>query len=299
MHRLLAAAAAFLAALLLDPAQALAWGPGVHMAVGNLVLENMNALAPLVQRVLSVHPEAFLYGCLSADIFIGKGCSAKPAHSHNWNTGFRLLDGARGEEMRSYAYGYLSHLAADVAAHNFFVPNNLSRTPLNGKISHVYLEMQADRRVNWCRRQARGLFNPSNRRADLSLLTAVKKRVKRRGVAFLLKKQLFRGSIDVGRAKSWERGLALAGERPRLTLDTADLEQMLDLSAGLVFDLLAELDDSPVVAFDPIGSSNLATARRILRRRLRQPAIAPSPLFPVPEALRSLETASPARITRA
>ena len=122
--KFLFAIAAFVT-LALMPDQALAWGPGVHLALGNSVLSNMGCLPPLVAALLGRHRDAFLYGCLSADIFIGKGTNIKPGHSHNWVTGFKLLKSAQDARVLAYAYGYLSHLAADVVAHNYFVPKAL------------------------------------------------------------------------------------------------------------------------------------------------------------------------------
>lgn len=82
-------------AVAMVPGQALAWGPGVHLALGNSVLANLACLPPLLAALLRRHGSAFLYGCLSADIFIGKGTDFRPGHSHNWVTGFKLLHSAR------------------------------------------------------------------------------------------------------------------------------------------------------------------------------------------------------------
>ena len=95
------------------------------MAIGNNVLAHLHLFAPSLASVLAAHPEQYLYGCLSADIFIGKGCKFTPTHSHNWDMGRTLLRQADSAEAQAYAYGYLSHLAADVIAHNYLVPNIL------------------------------------------------------------------------------------------------------------------------------------------------------------------------------
>ena len=38
----------------------------------------------------------------------------------------------------------MTHLAADVVAHNYYVPNTLWTMPTGGKLSHVYVEAQAE-----------------------------------------------------------------------------------------------------------------------------------------------------------
>ena len=137
----------FLLFLVLLPEQAVAWGPGVHLALGSQVLASVQYLSSVVASAICAYPQVFLYGSLSADIFIGKGCRFTPTHSHNWSLGFDLLKGAESPRQQAYAYGYLAHLAADVIAHNYFVPNMLDILPMPEKMAHVFVEMQADREV--------------------------------------------------------------------------------------------------------------------------------------------------------
>lgn len=63
------------------PGQAFAWGPGVHMVTGNWILQNLAFLPPLMGATLMQYPGQFLHGCLSADIFIGKGSAPKKGGS--------------------------------------------------------------------------------------------------------------------------------------------------------------------------------------------------------------------------
>ena len=107
---------AFLLADLLLPQQALAWGPGAHMAAGNWILQNLSALSGTAVAALMHYPGQFLYGAPSANIFIGKGSKAKKGHNHNLESGFTLLTNAKDLSKLSYAYGYLVHLAADTVA---------------------------------------------------------------------------------------------------------------------------------------------------------------------------------------
>lgn len=126
----------------------LAWGPGVHMAIGNALLANTQLLPAETAALLLSNSAVFLYGCLSADIFIGKGSKAKRRHSHNWKTGFALLAEADKPHLRAYSLGYLSHLSADVLAHNYYVPNLMREAPTGGRLTHVYIEMLADDQAN-------------------------------------------------------------------------------------------------------------------------------------------------------
>lgn len=257
MKILLTIFVAFIATLL--PEDALAWGPGVHLALGNSVLANLGCLPPLVAGLVSRHQRAFLYGCLSADIFIGKGSSFKPGHSHNWVTGFKLLKSAKDPRVSSYAYGYLTHLAADVVAHNYYVPNSLWNMPSGGKISHVYVEAQADRRFEAERESALKLFRRPNRENDTTLLSAMEKK----RWPFLVKKQILKGSLKVTGSKEWGHSLRLADRLLPWSMPDRQLDEMVKLSERLVFDFLCAPRESAAVSFDPIGSRNLRAVREM------------------------------------
>lgn len=270
------------------PTDALAWGPGVHLALGNSVLSNLAYLPPLVAGLLSRHNNAFLYGCLSADIFIGKGTNFKIGHSHNWVTGFKLLNSAKDPRVLSYAYGYLTHLAADVIAHNYYVPNTLWTMPSGGKISHVYVEAQADSRFQAERESALALFRSPNQDTDGMLLSAME----RKRLPFLLKKQIVKGSLKVCGLKRWGPSLRLADRLLPWPQSSHQLDEMYALSESLVFDFLADPKGTAAVSFDPIGSKNL---RRVREMRIKRHApgsaqllFEPHPSIAVLPSLRSI-----------
>ncbi|BCS89261.1 zinc dependent phospholipase C family protein [Pseudodesulfovibrio sediminis] len=239
------------------PDQAFAWGPGVHLALGNSVLSNIGALPPLVAGLLGRHPNAFLYGCLSADIFIGKGTDFRPGHSHNWVTGFKLLKSAQDARVLAYGYGYLAHLAADVVAHNYFVPNAMVARNAGSKLSHIYVEMQADRCFRAEHETALAVLRAPNRAPDDTLLSTMEKK----RWPFLIKKQIIKGSLVFTGRKSWGRSLRLADRLLPGPLANRQFDEMYTLSENIVFDFLADPKQSPAVSYDPIGSRNLRVVR--------------------------------------
>lgn len=249
--------------LLFCPSDVLAWGPGVHMAIGNHVLTNLHLVAPAVAAALTLHPEQFLYGCLSADIFIGKGSSFTPTHSHNWDTGRALLRQADTPAAQAYAYGYLSHLAADVIAHNYLVPNMLGYSAGRGKFAHTYVEMMADLQVEWPRKQASRIFRIPNPEADDSLVRTVGQK----RLPFTIKKRIFRQSLQLVEERSYKRSLrAFKGILP-FARKEAFITEAISYARKLVMDLLQNPQRSPVLECDPIGSSFLGQVRRFQRRQ--------------------------------
>lgn len=250
--------------LFLFPAEAWAWGPGVHLAIGDHVLTHLQGFAPVVASALTLHPQRFLYGCLSADILIGKGCRFTPTHSHNWSTGRTLLRQAESSEEAAYAYGYLSHLAADVIAHNYLVPNMLAFSAGHGKFSHTYVEMQADLRVEWP--EASRLFRLPHKAEDKLLRLAVAQKK----MPFLMKKHLFRQSVWLVEKKSYRRSLGIFRHANPSTWNIWKDEFILksiDLAQNLVMNLLSDPLRSPALECDPIGSANLDQIRSFRKRQ--------------------------------
>ena len=52
--------------------------------------------------------------------------------------GLEIYDKARDEALKSFALGYLAHLAADTVAHNFFVPRYLIIASRTSGVGHSY-----------------------------------------------------------------------------------------------------------------------------------------------------------------
>lgn len=255
--------AVFTLLLLLIPAQAMAWGPGVHMAIGNYVLASLSLLPAELAALLAAHPEHFLYGCLSADIFIGKGCKFTPTHSHNWDTGRALLRSAETPEVQAYAHGYLSHLAADVIAHNYLVPNMLGFSAGRGKFAHTYAEMLADLQVKLPFRQASRIFGEPHKNEDLTLVqTMGQKRL-----PFSIKKQIFRQSLHLVEDRSYRRSLRLLKRVLPFARKDALIQESIRFARELVMDMLQHPLHSPAMECDPIGSSNLHQIRHFRRKQ--------------------------------
>ncbi|CAK7043428.1 MAG: hypothetical protein DELT_02927 [Desulfovibrio sp.] len=253
---LTALCAVFLAGLAV-PETAYAWGPGAHMVTGNWVLQNLAVLPACVAEPLMRYPGLFLQGCLSADIFIGKGSKAKKDHSHNWESALAVLGRAKNPAQKAYAYGYLAHLAADTVAHNVFVPRLLPIAPGNGKMAHVYLEMQADRLLDWDKTDALSVFRERRSATSLALL---RKALRKNPVKFGMQARVFRGSVALGGSNAWRRGLSMVDSLFPEHVRRPYLEGLLAVSTRAVVDVLKHGPESPVFSLDPIGAAAIEAA---------------------------------------
>jgi len=123
---------------------AFAWGPGVHIGLAESVWSQLGMLPAAVAAILARHRIPFLYGSVAADVVFAKRLSRVKQFCHHWSTAFGLLEAAETDRQKAFAYGYLSHLAADTVAHGKYVPRQLivSGAPVN--TGHLYWELRAD-----------------------------------------------------------------------------------------------------------------------------------------------------------
>ena len=269
---------AALIGLLVLPEAALAWGPGVHLALGNALLGDLGLLTSSCAHIIQEHRLSFLYGSLSADILVGKGRKLTPNHCHSWGAGFNLLRSVEEPYLKAYAYGYLSHLAADVAAHNYYVPNMLQLRRGRGRISHVHIEMQADQQMDYSQAQLKQLMHYSPKEADKLLLSTVRKSK----MNFSLKKKIYRSGLALARLNNGNAGLKSLQDKVKASHCGDYFEDMISLSQQLVIDCLNNLEHSEVLHFDPMGFENLGLVKRRRWKRLMRPDYQEMAMFFIP-----------------
>jgi len=123
---------------------ALAWGPAMHVGLADSVWSQLGLLPAGVAAVLARHRIPFLYGSIAADVVVAKRLSRVKQFCHHWSTAFGVLDAAKDDRAIAFAYGYLSHLAADTVAHGKFVPRQIVVTDAPVNAGHLYWELRAD-----------------------------------------------------------------------------------------------------------------------------------------------------------
>lgn len=262
-----------------------AWGPAIHTAIGLRVLDEIAYILPSIARIIQAYPLQYLYGSLAADFFVGKGQKKKEGHSHNWETGFKFFDETANASEAAYAYGFLSHLAADVIAHNYFVPELVRVASTWKRMGHIYWEARADHSVGASyTRIAKDLLSMEDLGCDDLLKAAV--RTSRNG--FRTRKHLFTQTVRLSDFLSCSQPMGLVNRGFRYRISEKYLVFMFDLAYRLVKDLLTHPGSSPCLSYDPIGSKNLrlAGSHGVFSRLFRIPR--PTHKFPVDQELLKL-----------
>jgi hypothetical protein len=268
-HRFVSALTLAVAALaiLAWPSDAQAWGPLAHLNFSAQALANLGAVQPSIRAVLQDFGNEFLYGSLAADIVVGKNMARYLYHCHNWRVGFNVFKQARPGDEQAFALGFLSHLAADTIAHNYFVPFKTVASFHKTNTRHAYWELRYDQRMDRdLSRVARQVSTRAIRGHDAFLARAL---TGASVLPFGVSKQLFRGLVASARITRFHHlsRFALAPER-NLPLAAELVTETNGLALEAILGLLAEGERSEAARCDATGGRNIKLASD-LRKQLK------------------------------
>lgn len=251
--------------IILLPGAAHAWGPATHLEIAQAALDSANMLPAQVRVLLEGFPYDFLYGNIGADIVVGKNLVEELKHCHNWKIGFKLLRKAETGPQEAFAYGYLSHLAADTVAHNNYIPEMMIRSFSTRTLRHIYWEMRfdalADKHVWQMPRKIVKHVDKSNDR----LLDSI---IEHSPLSFRTNKRIFSSMISIQRLEQWHRMLTLLSSTSKWTLEEEDRERFLSVSIEAVNAFLNHSHGAACVRCDPTGRLSLDSAKSV-RKRLK------------------------------
>jgi hypothetical protein len=244
------------------PSDLWAWTPGTHILLGEAVLRAAALLPPAVAALLHAHPRDFLYGSIAADTSVAKKYAAPGRHCHSWTVGYEILEEAKDEPLRAFAYGYLAHLAADAVAHNHFVPYQLAVTASTTAIGHSYWESRFETHLSPVfPKRAHDLILLDHARSDGHLDRILSPTI----FSTPTNRRIFRGMVVVTDSDSWQRVFGLLAQNSRWDLAEADVGRYLVTSFDFVMDLFTREGASAPMRLDPAGEVALREAKRVRR----------------------------------
>lgn len=263
-HRALAALGLIVVVALLFPVPLHAWTPGTHIYLGESVLANLGTLPATVADLLRAFPFDFLYGNIAADSSIAKKYAPVGRHCHSWHVGQEIHDLARSDALRAFGLGYLSHLAADVVAHNYFVPRQLVLTSSTTGFGHSYWESRFETPFgDKFARTAKEVILLDHASADAHLDRIIAPTI----FSVKTNRRLFRGMVHLTESQGWQRAFQVAEKRSRWDLPVDDVERHMGLSFDFIMDMLADPIAEPR-GLDPSGDRPLRIAKRMRREAL-------------------------------
>jgi len=242
------------------PSHGWAWGIGFHLQVGSQVLERIGQVAPHLQALLAAFPEDYLYGCIAADITLGKKFTHYLQHCHSWRVARQLINRADGDAQQACAYGYLSHLAMDTVAHSYFVPYKMVRTFNTVLMKHTYWEMRIEGTIDpeiWslARTIARRDFTEND-----ALLRSV---IANTLFSFGTNKRIFNSLLLLSRLQHWQKMIRSLGRNSRWEVSEEDRSEYFSLARTTTESILSKMEQSPYWKADPAGERALNAAKMI------------------------------------
>lgn len=249
---------------------ALAWGPATHIGLSEIALSQLAILPGAIAAVLGRHALSYLYGSIAADVVFAKRWSRVKQFCHHWSTGFRLLESAEDERAQAFAYGYLSHLAADTIAHGKYVPHQIATSRTSQNFGHLFWELRADSaqaNPTWTRLQEVLHADHASHHAMMrSHLTDTL-------LSFPLNRVLFDGMNALAVRQSFRRTIDTWGRLSRWPLRSELLKGYEYESVDRILSVLSEGKRSAVLREDPNGTAalmSLSVRRAEDRRRKRR-----------------------------
>ncbi|MDA8098352.1 MAG: zinc dependent phospholipase C family protein [Nitrospiraceae bacterium] len=217
----------------LVPSFSFAWGPLTHMYLGSEIFSYAPLIPAGIYGLLRSYRQDYLYGNLMADSILGKQYLPDDKSSHSWEVGLRLLDHAQSWPEKAFAYGYLSHLAADTVAHGTLTEDKKN-------VEHAWLEMQADGMINklyWL--QSVTFSKAVQRRNDLFMENTLDRYL----FSFKTNKRIYKSMVF----------LSLLNRERKRGLDREQIVQLHDESIARILDLLQNGTEASVLTQSPLS----------------------------------------------
>lgn len=256
--------------MLLAPEPAWAFGPATHVYLGSRLLDTLGLLPGALAALIRAHPMSFLYGSVAADISLAKKYVPAGRHSHFWQVGEEIYAEAENSRLRAVALGYVSHLAADTIAHNFFIPRQLLLTSSTRALGHSYWEARLDAHLGdaYTALARKVVMDYDHVEADILFDRVLSGTI----FSFQTNRRIFRGMIRFQDNERWQRVFARMVEKSRWDLAEGAMETYHALAFEFMVDYLLRRRDSSAAGLDPTGQSSLALAKKVRRTAMRDGA---------------------------
>jgi hypothetical protein len=180
--------------------------------------------------------------------------------------GQEILDLAPSDPLRAFGLGYLSHLAADTIAHNFYVPRQLVLTSSSVALGHSYWESRFETHLGDAyAREARDVIMKDHGASDAHLDAILSPTL----FSVRTNRRLFRGMVHLTESQSWQWVFQVIAGTSRWDLADTDIERHMAVAFEYVMGTLGE-NEAAARRLDPAGEKALGLAKRMRRQALRE-----------------------------
>ncbi len=226
------------------------WGACTHVELAQSLLSQALSIGGAISGLLLANRKDFILGNILADVIIGKKLSRRRRESHHWPAGLRIMNNASSESARAFAYGFLTHLAADTVAHNKFVPNQILLANSTISFGHLYWELRADQCVHLhLRNKLTRLLEYADTRHDKLLAENVYPYLKWFGV----NREIFSKINRLAVSEKFGRAMNVCENLSLWQLSDEFLKPYKDKSLDRMIDIIINGANSKILLEDPNG----------------------------------------------
>ncbi|MBI4404979.1 MAG: zinc dependent phospholipase C family protein [Deltaproteobacteria bacterium] len=257
-------------ALFLWPSDADAWAPATHLYFARELFQFSHLLPVSIRMLITQFRPDYLYGCIAADITLGKAFVDYIYNCHNFDVGLSLLGHARHDAEKAFVYGYLSHLAADTVSHNYFIPYQNVEHFDDGRFKHAYWEVRLDTYFGdrvW-HEVEEIMRNPRTHAHDRLMDSALRDTI----FSFRTNRIFFSSMLAIQRFKKWQAIIKNVNRFSMRQFHSHHLAEYNKLALSGIIRFLSEGKKSRVYLVDPTGAKVMeeaATVRKMLKEMKR------------------------------
>ncbi len=240
------------------------WGEVTHLYLADTLVDNLCLLGVGIGSFLARYRREFLLGNILADIIVARKFSRRRRRSHSWEAGWRLLNKCNihnSPHHRAFAYGYLTHLAADTVAHNYFIPSKLVNTNVSISFGHFYWEHRADCYIEPdTRNNLRCLIKSWKDKDNYKDLI---KCIFPQMITFTFNKYLFTQMNRITVSSKFTRMMEIYEDLSLQYLSRSELDKYRERSLDRMSDILINQEKSAVFWEDPNGIDTFHTVKKL------------------------------------
>ncbi len=239
-----------------------AWGLVTHVELAETALAELAFLSTVASAIVLKNRKDFLLGNILADVIMGKKFSRRRRAAHHWPAAQRVLTNAETDHERAFAYGLLTHLAADTVAHNHYIPSMIQQSGATVGLGHLYWEARADHLVDAAHRATAKKLLKYRHHAHEQLLAS---HVFPESKWFGLNRSLFAGVNRMVSGRKFRRAVGFCGDLSRWDLCGETFEKNKAESVRRMIQLLTKGHEGELTKLDPNG---LAVLKELGRDKL-------------------------------
>ncbi len=230
------------------------WGPGVHLHLANKVLEE--DIDSEAKEIIRANRKHFLYGNVSPDITLGKKyIKDLEKHCHKWETAFKIFQNAKDDRQKALGYGYLTHLAADVIAHNHYIPRELLVGRGLRTFLHTVLEIKVDMTIY---KETYDIIKEMLEEDFKEEDNFLKENISKAILPFGVNRKIFEYSLKSSKSKYMYRAFRIFGNYENWREENKKmLMKYHEVSYKLMLEILKNMENSEIIKYDPNGEKNI------------------------------------------